>query len=430
MGELHVDYLIPTYQKNDFDRTEAAWSETMLAIRGDGPILPKRREIFGYPQNADAPLAQLANAYRRLDPGTRNLAIAPATAKEWRVAFYKGDEQYATDEKWWRAAKETDREKADEGAGTAGEVDQGTQPSDDPDTYGPSAVTSTPVQPTVQPITDSSTLDWLLQNSREITSLSGEYRYGKTSPLRVRAHEMKKDAQIKRDGGKVAAGFFQDANECDFFYNPRHPLLRDFPLAARDVLTLYVAEKLKARDNIKDLAAVFEGLYREKFSDSRIERITLQERAERIVEDIRSGMVEHLEARAANVLEFIHEASGEVEDTIGKLFGEPDLIAPFQQRLPTAIRVLEYVPPRTLARLVERFPEDLLDDKLFRMPFSGISFGDEKATARARGEAKKKLLSYLEDAIALTSGGMSRASKDELGRASYSLSFLERMLVV
>ena len=429
VGELHVDYLIPTYQKNDFDRTEAAWNETVLAIRGDGPMLPKRREAFGFPQSADAPLAQLVNAYRRLDRGTRHLAIAPATAKEWSAAFYQGDEQYATDEKWWRAAVETDREKADRDPGTAGDVDEGTQPSDDPDSYGPSAVTSIPASRTAKPDKDSSTLDELILNSQEIASLSGEYRYGKTSPLKVRAHEMRKDTQIKQDGERVAAGFFQDANECDFFYNPRHPLLKDFPLSARDLLTLYVAEKLKARDNIKDLAAVFEGIYREKFSDSRIERITLQERAERIVDDIRSGMVEHLAARATEVLEFIHEASGEVEDTIGKLFGEPDLIGPFQRREPAAIRVLESVPPRTLARVVDRFPEDLLDDKLFRVPFSGISFGDEKATARARGEAKKKLLSYLEDAIALTSGGMSRASKDELGRASYSLSFLERMLV-
>ena len=428
VGELHVDYLIPTYQKNDFDRTEAAWNETMLATRGDGPMLPKRREEFGLPKKADAPLAQLVNAYRRLDPGTKNLAISPAMAKEWGRLFSKGEEAYATDEKWWHAAVETDREKADQGAGTASDVDEGTQPSDDPDSYGPSAVTSTP-SPAAQPDKESSTLDELILNSQEVASLSGEYLYGKTAPLKVCAHEVQGDMQIKQDEEKVAAVFFQDANECDFFYNPRHPLLKDFPLSARDLLTLYVAEKLKARDNVKDLAAVFGGIYREKFSDSRIERITLQERAERIVDDIRSGMVEQLAEKATNVLEFIHEASGEVEDTIGKLFEEPDLIGAFQRRDPAAIRVLESVPPRTLARVVDRFPEDLFDNKLFRMPFLEISFGDEKATARARGEAKKKLLSYLEDAIALTSGGMSRASKNELGRASYSLSFLEGMMV-
>lgn len=428
VGELYVDYLIPTYQKNDFDRTEAAWNETVLAIRGAGPMLPRRRENFGLQQKADAPLAQLVNAYRRLDPGTKNLAIAPARAREWARSFSKGDEAYATDEKWWQAAVETDREKADRGAETASDVDEGTQPSDDPDFYGPSAVTLT-APPAAQPDKESSTLDELILNSQEVASLSGEYRYGKTAPLKVRAHEVREDMQIKRDGEKVAVVFFQDADECDFFYNPRHPLLKDFPFSARDLLALYVAEKLKARDNVKDLAAVFGGIYREKFSDSRIERITLQERAERIVDDIRFGMVEQLAAKATNVLEFIHEASGEVEDTIGKLFREPDLIGPFQRREPAAIKVLECVPPRTLARVAERFPEDLFDDKLFRMPFSEISFGDEKATARARGEAKKKLLSYLEDAIALTSGGMSHASKDELGRASYSLSFLERMMV-
>ena len=106
---------------------------------------------------------------------------------------------------------------------------KGPQPSDDPDSYGPSSVTSTPVQPTAQPAKDSSTLDGLIQNSRETASLSGEYRYGKTSPLKVRAHEMLKDAQIKREGEKVASGFFQDANECDFFYKPPPPAAKGLP---------------------------------------------------------------------------------------------------------------------------------------------------------------------------------------------------------
>lgn len=432
VGELHVDYLVPTYQKNDFDRTEAAWNETVLAIRGDGPMLPKRREAFGLPARADAPLAQLANAYRRLDPGTKSLAIAPTTAKEWAKGFFRGDEAYASDEKWWQAAVEADRDKADQGVGGASDVDEGAQPSDDPESYGPSAVRGpVPPPPPAPPQLDkeSSTLDELIRSSEAVASLSGEYRYGRSAPLKVRAYEVRDDAQIKRDGEKVACVFFQDADECDFFYNPRHPFLKEFPLSARDFLTLYVAEKLKARDNAKDLAAVFGGLYREKFADSRLERITLQERAERIVDDIRAGMIERLRPKATSVLEFVHEASGEVEDTIGKLFDDPDLIGAFQRKEPAAIKVLESVPPRTLARVVDRFPEDLFDDKLFRMPFVGISFGDEKATMRARSEAKKRLLSFLEDAIALASGGMSRASKDELGRASYSLSFLDRMMI-
>ena len=237
---------------------------------------------------------------------------------------------------------------------------------------------------------ESSTLDELILNSQEVVLLSGEYRYGKTAPLKVCTHKVREDTQIKQGGEKVAAIFFQDANECDFFYNPRHPLLKDFPLSARDLLTLYVAEKLKARDNIKDLVAVFGGLYREKFSDSRIVRITLQERAERITWMTSApGWLSSSRRKRPTCSKFIYEASGEVEDTIGRLFGEPDLIGAFQRRDPAAIRVLESVPPRTLARVVDRFPEDLFDNKLFRMPFSGISFGTKKPR-RARGRRRRK----------------------------------------
>lgn len=36
VGEVHVDYLLPTYQKNDFDRNDPSWTETIEALRGVG----------------------------------------------------------------------------------------------------------------------------------------------------------------------------------------------------------------------------------------------------------------------------------------------------------------------------------------------------------------------------------------------------------
>ena len=114
--------------------------------RYEAPVRCSRRgeSAFGLPQKADAPLARLVNAYRRLDPGTKNLAISlRRTAKEWARSFSEGDEAYATDDKWWQTAVETDREKADQGAGTASDVDEGTQPSDDPNSYSPPVVTLT-----------------------------------------------------------------------------------------------------------------------------------------------------------------------------------------------------------------------------------------------------------------------------------------------
>ena len=38
VGELNVDYLLPTYQKNDFDRSDTSWAQTVEAICGVGPF--------------------------------------------------------------------------------------------------------------------------------------------------------------------------------------------------------------------------------------------------------------------------------------------------------------------------------------------------------------------------------------------------------
>jgi hypothetical protein len=181
---------------------------------------------------------------------------------------------------------------------------------------------------------------------------------------------------------------------------------------------------------VKDLGLVFTGLYREKFSDARLDRATLQERAERIIDDIRNQMEVQLANVAAEALDAIHESTGDVEDTINKLLNDPDLLTEFQNKAVASIRALQHVPARTLARLIDRFPEYLLDGRVFKMPYMGISISDDKATSRARLEAKKRVLSYLEDALLLASGAMNSASKDELGRAAYSLSFIERMMVV
>ena len=77
------------------------------------------------------------NAYRRPDPGTKNLFVEGGTAKEFAERFRTGDAEFLTDDKWWEAAQEADRQRATGGAGTSPEVDAGGGPSDNPDEYGP-----------------------------------------------------------------------------------------------------------------------------------------------------------------------------------------------------------------------------------------------------------------------------------------------------
>lgn len=137
VGEINVDYLIPTYQKNGFNTTDRTWRLTMEALRGAGPILPKKRKAFGYDGENTSPLGQLINGYRRTDPGTKNLSLTKSTSRNFLREFRGNNPEYVPDDKWFRAAQETDKEK---GAPTT-PVDFGETPTDDPDSYGPTTET-------------------------------------------------------------------------------------------------------------------------------------------------------------------------------------------------------------------------------------------------------------------------------------------------
>ena len=113
VGEIHVDYLIPTYQKNGFDRSNPAWNLTVEAIRGSGPILQKNRRIFEYDGDNISPLGLLISAYRRTDAGTKCLAVNRDVAKKYTEEFRRGNPEYLSDEKWFKAAQEVDLIKSE-----------------------------------------------------------------------------------------------------------------------------------------------------------------------------------------------------------------------------------------------------------------------------------------------------------------------------
>jgi hypothetical protein len=434
VGELHVNHIPPTYQKNDFDRSDPSWSEMVEYLRGPGPVLPNKRKAMGFDTSNVSPLSRLITAYRRTDIGTRCLAAPHRQAREWAERFRKGEPEYLLDEKWWKAAQEADRLKADKGAAEAPAVDTGNQSSDDPSAYGPaaggsvSAVSAQATSPTAPRETNS--VEDLKARSKKIESFSGDYGYeGCRSPFNVTVWELTSGKIGAGDTGNACA-LLSDGNTCDFFYNPRHPFLASFPYGPTDLLLLYLAERFKARDGKTDIASLFVGLVQEKFSDNRIEHGRIQEVAKAFFDRLREAAVQLLVVREQEALNCIHLSAGEVEETVGKLTSRPELLQKFQSRSIGAIDALSVVPSRTLIRLVDAFPEEFLDGKFFRMPYSAINLPDQNATERLRGGAKERLLSYLKDALWILSdadsSGPPQRRKNELARCAHSLSFLSQ----
>ena len=446
VGELNVDYLLPTYQKNDFDRADLSWAQTVEVICGVGPFLPKSRKAMGFVEDNSSPLCLLVNAYRRVDKGTKCLFTPNDLAKKYAVEFRRGTRDYLDDTKWWKAAQEEDQKNGSQSTTTV--VNTGDSPSDDISAYlgggvtssdtefgtsvetgATSSITSMPSDETTHATQETSSMDDLLQRSVPMQQLTGRlYPFGRSGSLNVRAYELKQ-GEIKQKGERKPCHFNSEGIDCDFVYDPTHPLFAQYPITPKMMLLLYMAEKLKARDSLPDIVSVYSALAMVSMDDAKIDRQTLVDRASSAFELLRGKLVYALIGRAEDVVKCIHESTGEVEETVANIINlNPALLIPFQNATAAGFDAIEFVPPKTLYRLIERFPEDVFDGRAFSTPYLNINLRDDNATQRAREDSKDRVLSFVKDALRVVTGYGQRVQKDELTRASLSVDFLVREL--
>ncbi|MCX8259749.1 hypothetical protein OLZ03_16435 [Escherichia coli] len=434
VGELHVDYLIPTYQKNGFDTTDRAWRLTLEAVRGAGPILPKSRAAMGYDGDNTSPLGKLVNAYRRIDPGTKNLAIANSLAKDFSKKFYAGELEYESDDKWFKVAQEADRARS-EGTGGITPVNSGDKPSDEIDDYIPknngstegtqnNDNTSNEKPKSVTSVT--SLRDELIQNSDKEESLSMKYSYDLTPGMDVTAWRVK-DFPIKIKGNRVPCHIFIDGIEVDFFFDPTHPILAEYPITAKQLLLQGLAEKYSLRNQTISIQDAYVGLVDNHLTDERINYQSLQERAHNIVSNIKERLPNLLNHRFSTVKDIIREVDAEEEELARRLIDEaPHLLSDYQNNQINASQTLSYICDATVKRLIERMPEEFMDNKLFAQPYLQLKIGNESTCERLRKVSLDKILSYISDIVLLLQGAVNK--KQELLRHANTLSILEGLI--
>ncbi len=433
VGEIHVDHIPPTYQKTDFDRTDASWEEMVMVLRGAGPALPTMRKTLEYTAENTSALARLINAYQRCDAGTRCLAAPNDLARKWAIKYREGDQDFRTDGKWWQAAIEADRTSADKGAKKAPMVDHGASSDEDIAKYVPEAPLLGPASGTLRLVEAPTTLtpfEELKSRSRKIETYSSEYSYEKGGPaFSVTVWEVTK-GRIGVEGQEIAVKFFQESINCDFFFDPKHQFLLHYPISFRELLLFYLADRFKIRNRQEDIVAIFAGLFESNFSNVRIEYQRIQDEARTLFDRLRDSAIELLQLREQEVIDFVFESAGEVEDTMPGLIINTQLVSKFQSRSPGCIDAIISVPSRTLVRLVDRFPEEFFDGKFFKSAYSIIELPDSKSTERLRSISKDRILSYLKDALWSISENKLPFSdqrlKEELQRCEHSLRFLRQ----
>ena len=430
VGELHVDYLIPSYQKNSFDTTDKAWRLTLEAVRGGGPILPKRRKALGYDGDNESPLGKMVNAYRRVDRGTKCLFIPNEIAQRFAKNFYSGNSEYENDDKWYQAAQECDRERA-EGGGNVTPVHHGDDPSDDISAYledsqsMPSTDSTAQQAETSLPATHSR--DFLIQHSSKEESLSGKYTYNKNPALDIIAWRLREN-QIKIEGSRVPYHLYQNAIDVDFFYDPMHPLFSEYPLSPKLLLLLGLAEKFSIRDTAVSIQEAFLGLVENHFQEERINPQALQEQARSIVSLIREELPSLLGHKFDKVKKVITSVEAEEEALINRLVEDaPQLLEAYQCNTGEAIGSLAFVGDTTIKRLINTFPEEFMDNNIFNRPYANLNIGSKAMRERIRKNSLENILLYFSDVVSLLQGEGNQ-SKQELLRYANTLSLLEDLL--
>lgn len=433
VGEIHVDYLIPTYQKNGFDTSNLAWKTTIDALRGAGPILPKQRQALGYDGDNLSPIGILANAFRRGDPGTKTLSLRKDVARSLLTEFKKGTPDFQSDDKWYRALQEEDKARAGENEDKSAPVDQGTSPSDDLESYlGSTAqssgvvVTQTITTPANPPVTSEK--GDLMSKSEKQVSLTSKFSYTNKPGFDVTSWKLKSPDRIHNQGRRVPCMIFQDGVEVDFFYDETHPLLEEYPLTPKQLLLQVLAERFSTRDPSVSVQEAFWGLVDNHLTDERIHPMSLRERADAVMGTIRDSLPQLLLHRSVKCLELIRSSVAESDSLAQTLLEKaPDLFSAFQNGGDDTHKILAYVNEDTIISFVSAMPEEFMDGKVFKLPYLDIDLHDEAVNERLRKSSVDKIISYLRD-VKLLLKATGRPNKSELIRYANTLRVLsERM---
>ncbi|MDN2495881.1 ATP-binding protein [Nocardia nova] len=444
IGEIHLDHVPVTYQKNAFEYDDRSWRSAVEILRGKGPLLPQRAKETGYPEN-DSPLALLVKGYRRNDPGERYLIPGDANGKgpihvetrAWGREFQSGNPEYQTDTKWWQAVLDYEAAKrggkrdkvatstpakADEAtvldalgvdleslvsAGPAERADTATEPANTL-----SVSSAPPHRETMQERIDRYTTD-----SVEYPTLSKSFGHPDIGYVQVEARRLAKGV-LKDDKGERTPVLLYQRRGMNFvaFVDLNHEVYQRFGVDPAELLIAEVALILGVRNDIKwSHSQTIAQIRAVSLPDSALEPNVIRAEARGLLEGIRRRMAGALDASGEPARAFELLTPDELTSTETAMIADGK--AGRTGDLGTNGQFLLYAPALFLPRLVEAWPEAFMDDKVFRGLFAGVT------SLGARRLSVARTVGYLADVA--TQESFSAASlPSQLERTRLSIQLL------
>ena len=428
VGEIHIDHVQVNYQKNAFEYDSADWRRVVRVLRGDGPILPKRARALGIPVNTSH-LARLVAGYRRNDPGLNYLTPGAAgkhamheQAKEWAERFRKGDAEYQTDERWYRAAEDYDNPPpAPEPEPNADDVDDILRAKG---LLDPPIVPGTRVPPepeTPKPETEDQRRDRWRASARHLSDLEGKFGLpGGGAAMQVTAwlvHGYKLKIGPESEAQPIYIGGGR-GSAVEVFIDSEHPVFSDFAVDTRDLVVVELADYLRQRDrSTRAVGALFYDLKDKCLPDHKVAGPFLKESADRIISRIRESM---LPVIAGNSVGYWSLVPPEDQAAAQQTFAVEGGRVSWDDIL-TSGEWLDFVPAMSLVRLVNSRPDAFLDGQVLRSSYVGLT------DSKARKVSVDRVIDLLSDVATLADQAIRRVP-EELQRGRLSCWLLEEEL--
>jgi hypothetical protein len=394
IGEIHLDHVPVTYQKDAFEYGDRSWKAAVDFLRGPGPMLPQKAKDAGYGQNT-SPLAQLVKGYRRNDPGLRNLIPGDGTraihedTRAWARKFWQGDPDYQTDQHWWDAvlSHEQRKNKAKLEKATKGSTDSADENvviealGGTPIADGPAAPTTAPDEPPAKKETGQERVARYTAEAVVLPELSRDFGIPELGNLKITTLAVAAGPVIDVGEQPTPIWLVQGAGgTATALVDTGHQVFTEFGANISDVLLVEIAAVLKVRaDSSLSHAQVAARLQAVCLPDTALDIDVISSQARELLADVRQRMADQVAADPQRALQ--HLTPDEQTAT------ENDLVAHgagLTANLGADGRFLLHVPPLFLVKLFEEWPEAFMDGRVFLGPYSTLTSPSSRRLSVAR----------------------------------------------
>lgn len=394
IGEIHLDHVPVTYQKDAFEYGDRSWKAAVDFLRGPGPMLPQKAKAAGYGENT-SPLARLVKGYRRNDPGIRNLIPGDGTraiheeTRAWARKFWQGDPDYQTDQHWWDAvvSHEQRKKKAQLEKATKGSTDTADEDAviealgGTPIAVGPAGPTTAPDEPPAKKETVQERVGRYTADATVLPELSRDFGIPELGNLKVATLAVAAGPVIDVGEHPTPVWLVQGSGgTATALVDTGHQVFTEFGANISDALLVEIAAVLKVRaDSSLSHAQVAARLQAACLPDTALDIDVISSQARELLVDVRQRMANQVAADPQRALQYL--TPDEQTATENNLVAHG---AGLTANLGADGRFLLHVPPLFLVKLFEEWPEAFMDGRVFLGPYSTLSSPSSRRLSVAR----------------------------------------------